>query len=939
MPDEDLDKLLSDKMAELDEPDLQSIQATTQQQTQQAMGVPRKGETFEQRNYSGLPIDVTSGAPGLVRLGLSARDTEEDQMEYLSGIYGPNSARRADTGEWIVKTQDEAGKPKELLINEQGFSGRDLMSMMAYAPETVGAILAMRAGRVMPSTGKLRGLKGFGRDVAAEAIGQEAGGALKDVGVRLLDERPGIDAGEIAERRIENLPFDMAMSAGLGAAGKVISKVRTPIGPATAIADVEGREGAQALAKETGVEIPMSIGEKTGSQVFKRIEATASQLPGSSKYYSELQEQKTGALRRIINRLMGLPDDVAPGEVIPNAEDIGTAAVSHIRSRLTPMQEAVEASRNQAVREANQKVLDELADATGAKRQMYPEKVGASIRQKVFDEREAFRELNRQNYGAIPGATDRIHITPDLAGESRKILEALPKAGDAPSKMIPDNVVGYLRELADNPTQPRSLSDLQAMRSEIDNEIAAGEAIPGKQTKLLSQIRGELTKSINTVVTGNPKMKAAYDHANKVYADNVGKFKDKYVARLFRDIQEGGGFINDEDIVRKIGPTEFQSYKKILGARSKEFKALKRAIVDELYNDSLLPGEQLVNGDALIKNLSKFYKTNRSVAEEVLGTKGSELQRIGEVLSAVDSKIDAAKLSAALRSVDLGEQLSKTLQKLVKEQKVLDDAYRSKILRDIGENNLGADFDAGEFFNRFFGTSSKEELKSVMAQLADNPEIIEKLRRKAIERIMFGAQRSAKASDPSALGRGDPFLPPNSQTLKAALGDLDKHERMQIILGKKAYDSILNLAKVVRSSEVNEQAFRSAGGIGAGMQIGELFRGGVLGYTSNYVKQKVAAIVLASPKLRDWAANGVMQTPFEIRGRRLAETKQGALMTTLIGSTPFLQAASEEFGQGTAVNEFLTAIRRSINMFEADQSRKTEDSDEQLLEQKIFEIK
>lgn len=958
---EDLQKLLRERMQALEEPDISAI-VPPQQEIERRLGIPQRGETFAQRNYAGFPIDVTTGAPGLVRFGLAARDTEEDQMEYLSKVYGKGMARKSDTGEWIVKTVDRSGKPKEIKVNEEGLSGRDIMSMAAYAPETIGAILAMRAGRGIPGFGTRKGVTGFARDVSAEAIGQEAGGAVKDVGARGISGQP-VEPGEIASRRLGNLPFDMAIGTGLGIIGKAASKAITPLGPPTEIVDIEAAEARRRLAEQTGVDIPQSIGEQTGSKVFKRVEATAAQLPGSSKYFSELTEQKTAALRKTINRIMGIPDDQAPGTVIGTAEDIGTEAVASIRSKLTPMQEAIESSRNQVVRETNQKVLDELADATTPQRQIYPEKVGASIRQKAHELQELFRAQSRANYDAalaLEGGRDRIFETPALSKEAKKLIDSLPQRteiseqvaydnygnpiaksieGKTPSKeFVPDSIVGKLRELSSAPKEKRSLADLISMRSEVDNEIAAGEAIPGRQTKYLSQIRKSLSDAIDTAVASSkdPNLKTAYEKANAFYRDNVGQFKDKYVARLFREIQEGGGFINDEDIVRNIGPTEYQSFKTLLGASSPEFTNLKRALADEIYNSALLPGEQIIKGDALIKNLSNFYKKNRSVAEEIFGTKATELQRLGEILGGAEPKLDADKLKTLVRA---GEPLSRSIEKLVAEQATLDKTYRSQILKDIGERRIGESLNAGEFVNRFYDTASKPELESVMAQLADNPDVVEKLRRKAIERVLFSAQRTAKASDPSALGRGDPLLPPNSQALRSAVGDLDKRERLMVILGPETYNAITDLAKVTRASDLNESAFKSAGGLVAGSQISSMLQGGVIGYASDYVKQRLASIVLANPILRRWAANGVMNTPLEVGGVRLANTKEGALMTALIGSTPFLEAVVDEFGEGTAANEFLTAIRRSINMFESDKAVRKEPTAKELLDQRIFEIK
>lgn len=938
MADESAATLLDQALKRLEEQGQASV-LPTQTQTRRELGVPAgKPLTFTERNYGGFPIDVESGAPGWVRFGVAAREKPEEKLGFLADLYGKGMVRRADNGEYLVKVLDETtSKPKELLVNEEGVSMGDLSALAAHAPETAGAIIGMRLGRNIPKLGAAKGLLGTERNIVAAAVGQEVAGAGKDVATRLQDDN-AIDAAEIIRRRELNLPFDIAMGNAMGIVGKGVSKLITPLGPPMAGVDAEANAARSRLAASTGVEIPKSVGEATGSQVFKRVEATAAQLPGSSKYFSQLLEEKTAALRSVMNKIMGLSDEVAPGTAIPSSESIGEASVAHIKSKLTPVQEAIEAARNTSIKQANQQVLDTLADATGPARQIYPEKVGASIRQAAFDKRSAFRAESAANYDEalkLPGGRDRVFETPGLAADAKKLIDSMPQKTDianeiaydsygnpisklvstkTPSKeFVPDNVVGKLKELAANPKEQRSLQDLISMRSEVDNAIAEGEAIPGRQTKYLTSIRETISNAIEAATKDQPALKAAFKKANDFYKKNVGKFHDKYIARLFRDIEQGGGFINDEDIVRNIGPTEYASLKQFLGAGSPEFAALKRGIVDEFYNSSLLPGEQLIKGDALIKNLSNFYKKNRSVAEDVLGPHAPTLQRLGEVLNSLESKVDVEALRQLVRR---GDPLAPGIERLVREQAKLDKLYRSDILKAIGEGKLGDNFNASDFVNRFFDTASPKEIQSVVSQLADNPEVLENLRRKLIQKVLFEAQRRSTVADPVSMGIGDPLLPPNSDSLRQAVGSMDKRGNLEMILGRDTMNQLADLSKVVRGSEMTERAFKAAGGLIAGSQLSTMLRGGVLSYASDYVKQRFASMVLASSLLRKWVSNATMTAPLVIGGKELAKTKEGALITTLIGSTPFLEAVADEFGQGTAAEQFLQALRRSVNMWE-----------------------
>lgn len=963
MPDEDAKRLLDDAIRRIQAEETNPASALPPTQaTQRELGVPVRKESFSERNFGGFPIDTSSGAPPWVRLGVSSRETKEEKLGFLNEIYGQNAARFADTGEILVKVIDPANnQPKELLVNEEGVSGGDVAALAAYAPETLGAMLAIRGGRGIPGIGKMGGAKGFLRDVAAEAVGQETGGAAKDITIRATDETP-VNLEEIAGRRVGNLPFDAAFGAAIGLGAKGVSRAITPMLGAKEVVDLEAKAGVQHLKENLGVEIPQSIGELTGGKIFKRLEATASMLPGSSKYFTDLLEKKTAAIRSVANKIMGLPE----GGTVPSAEAVGEQSVQAIRSKLTPVQQALESARGSVIKEANDTILKELESATVAERQIYPEKVGASIREAVFSKRESFRNQSRQNYEealSLPGGRDRVFETPSLADKAKKLISELPqkteraeeiaydaygnpitatREGKTPSKeFVPESVVGKLRELASNPDEQRSLSDLIAMRSEVDNEIAAGEALPGRQTKYLSSIREAITGAIDEATSsGPPELKSAFEKANAYYKANVGQFKDKYVARLFREIDQGGGFVNDEDIIRNIGPTEYASFKKVLGESSPQFQQLRRAIVDELYNSSILPGEEVVSGKAFQKNLANFYKKNRSIAEDILGPRGVNLQRMGEILDAVDSKIDVAKLSAAVKA---GEPVDDAAKRLVGEQKKLDELYRSKLVKEIGEGRVGEDFNSADFVNRFMDSGSPKEIQSVMAQLADRPEVVEDLRRKVIQRVMFEAQRRAKSTDPASLGLGDPLLPPNSESLRQAIGDVDKRGNLQTIIGRDAYDNLMALAKVVRGSESTEAAFRSAGGLSAGTQLSKLMHGGVLGYTSNYIKQKFAAIVLASPILRTWVSNATMQTPLTIGGKTLANTKDAALVTTLIGSTPFIEAVVDEMGEGTKAQAFIEALRKSTIIHDQQteiRGKRATQQDEarRLLNQKVFQI-
>src|SRR6185436_18876580 len=187
----------------------------------------------------------------------------------------------------------------------------------------------------------------------------------------------------------------------------------------------------------------------------------------------------------------------------------------------------------------------------------------------------------------------------------------------------------------------------------------------------------------------------------------VQPFKEKNVAKLFKD-RETGAFVQDEDLVRNIGPTEYQSYKSFFGPQSQEFTALKRALVD-----NLLPGDELINAKQFLGNLRGFIQKNRSVAEDILGPETTRrLQAIGGKMEQVQAgdlieRDDIVNLLVGAKK----NKLLSSLDELVGAQRKLNETYKSQIIKDIADKKLGERFDSTEFVNRLWDTASPNEIK------------------------------------------------------------------------------------------------------------------------------------------------------------------------------------------------------------------------------------
>jgi hypothetical protein len=852
--------------------------------------------TFAQRNNRGLPIDETVGAPTLVRFGTALREKPEEKIAYLEGVYGRGNVRLADDGQPLVTTVDPATKQaKEITINEQGLTLKDIGTMAAYAPEFVGAAAGTGvAGKLLSKApGWLRALGMMG----GEAIGQETAGGLKELAVS--EEPP--DLATLARERAANVPVDMTISALMAGAGTVLRRGAAPFGGS---ATPERMVGVQA-AKE--MQVPLSLAEETGSSILGRVESTMGRLPGSSKYFEGLKQQKTERFKQIQAEMLGLK----PGQTLadlPSDEAVGEQAIATIRTRLAPRQADLTTAQLATQTQINEEILNTLAKQTGPVRQLHAERVGGPIRTRAFAERKAFTDEADRRYTALydlPGGRERILKAPGLADNAKQLLAELPPE-KVQAGFVPTGIAGRLQTLADTAEDAFSLRDLVGMRTEVANMIAEGQAIPGKKTHYLNEMRKILTEAINEAADSapTPQLKTAWKDANDFYAKGAPRFEEGNIARLFRDI-ESRAFVKDEDIVKGIGPSEYASFKKFLGEASPEFMSLKRALADEVYQSATLPGSELVEGQAFARSLHNFYEKNRSVAEDIFGLKEGKvagtLTRLGQAMEAT-AKLDRKGLESVMSGQPRG--IARALRNLADEQKRLDNEYRSKIVRDIAENKLGADFDADQFVNRFYDTANKSEVQSIMAQLNDEPEVLERLRKKVIEKIFYRAQRAIADADPSRLGRGELFRPGASPTLERVFGEEANKEKLQLILGNKTYKDFVNTAKVLRLGERSEAAFAGAGGLQAGMQVSGMLTGGVFEYASDFAKQFIGKTIYSNPAFRYW---------FSRRG--LSPANDARLAAAMIASTPFIEAVEREFGP-EQTEGVLGSLQQSIGRWE-----------------------
>lgn len=966
MDEDEIAELLGQSVGEKEQTTQERYQTLLQSRIGTAPRTPTgTGKGFIERNLVDYPIDTETGTPAWVKFNVAVRETPEQRVNWLQNFYGPNvRVRLSDTKEPLIAARDpKSGELKEFTVNERKFSLSDLATVAGYGPEFLGEALSLYAGRKIPF---VRRAPPALRDIITGSIGQEIGQEAKEIATEAIDKPGGSGLGEAFKKRlgmeqVKESAADIGINAALGGAmvlgGKALGRGISPFANQSPEAVQQLlREGQEFLKQVHGIDYPLSPAEMTGSAWLGRSEAALSKQPGSSGRFRKLTQEKLDAISRFYNRMLNVPETATPAErtaLIPSEEAVGETATAAIREKLTPQQQAVRTARGEFEEAASRQAEAELAPTLATKQ------TGANIRTKALEERAKFQDEDRRLYEIVrglPGGEDRIFKNSGLVADAKRIKGSMPPETEIITEptglfdpttgspitttitktevakpFVPSGVLDRLKHIIEHPNELRSLEDLKQMRTDVSNAIAEGEAIPGVKTHYLSQIRKAISDEMDRAVESLPdgRLKKAWQEANAYHKANVGRFEEGNIARLYRN-REARSFVQDEDIVKNIGPSEYASFKNFLGATSPEFKQLQAAIRGEIYKSSLLPGTemgpQLIDGRKLIDTISNFWRKNTEFADEVLGGKGFNLQRLGEAIATIGSQKGVKPINIDLKDFEdvlkSNKPIAPAVQKLVLEQGKLDKLYRSKLLKDIGESRLGDpdfNFDAGQFVNRFYDTASEKELRLIMDQLSDRPDVVDSLRQKLTERILYEAQRAAKSIDPVPLGRGELFRPASVTQLEKTFGTGEQRKKLEMMLGANRFRDLVELGKILRGGEVTEQAFLAAGGWSAGTQVANIFRNGPWSNLDDLAKQKLWALMFTAQPMRGWLSN-------------TARTRAPAITTArnLLLFEPFVEGVINEFGASEGSN-LLHYLHRLVQDREQQQGQNEEETPEQLL--------
>lgn len=791
---------------------------------------------YQQENYQGVPLDTQSGADALTRLKLGMTRNKEDQLDVLRRLYGQDKVRMDKKGNFIVRTQGEDGKPKDLVVDENEMSAKDLLDLASEVPALV---LSMAGTKGVP-VGKVFQMAARG------AGGYAIGGGLTDAIARIWNKQPVRPEEIVTERGAEAIP-NAALGYGFGKVGQAgVGLLKMTRGAASKVADstVEGAMGEINAARERvgekfKVEFEPTIGELTANPMVTRLEAFLANIPGARNMIIR-------NWRRAIQNEKAVMESMGAKEI----PDLGERVIDQLQGQV----QRTEGIRNKAAsiveKQAQTDLTDPLNDIAG--KALSPFQFGQRMIRRGEAQLQSFKNRAEELFAPLrnaPEANQPLFDAAPIQSKAQALKDQLLKdqSGNVARGLAPSGLLPILDEVERlSPTQ--SWFELKDLRSSIyDRMGASSEPISDKATKLLKELGASITSELESQAPQvfTPELLAQSKAANKFYRDNVESFYQKGILGMLKPRTEAGA-IDPERIAANLlaggkgGVTQYNTLK--------EFFEKPQAVADmnRLLRDKILDaGTDTNTGLVSLSSLQiAVSKLEPEIVQNIFGIAKDKLLgsvKAGQLALKTFGKAGSVPVSGRESGVEYdalvdlfqsGKADSYAIRKLAEKTIESRKQYGNSILSSVRANDFGAiEADPKTFVQQYiFNPSTKsQDVKEVMQSIASSGdvELIGDIRRQYLADVFRSASKTSKG-DPLQLAtrvKGSPLMEVDPQTLSLRLQSGPERQRAEMILGKEGFDDLQSFALAIGGRSGRDLAGATTGAFTGGKLFHELLSG------------------------------------------------------------------------------------------------------------------
>lgn len=737
----------------------------------------------------------------------------ENKDRHLDETYGVGNWSISPKGKIIIRKEDGS----RYLADETNITYRDFTAdAVPVLPAIVGSVAAMAA---TPPTAGIAALS------LAGALGSLGLNAAVDA-VNQVDPLTLQRAEEIFKKRGFESAIEFVFGVTTGGLYRMF-KAKPTLDVKDKIGEID--KAVTNIEAETGVKIPLTAAQRTGSSTLGRTESIAEKMPFSSETFLKRANEQETALRALQNKLKG------------NQKDLDTAsgdAVDEINAQYANTQKEI-SILNKEIDEGYDDFLKNIGDGLNKHGDKLNNETASIVLKSGYRRKRAdFRENNKKNYSTFDESKYVDEKIVEVGGLKLGVKQLLK---DYPEEIVEKRTINELGEtVIEEVNQPASIflpKESRAILESIENldNMTVTQArnarkiihdlrsqdvpIPGVSDLQLVRMSKQIDEALDDAVRNLPdsEVSESLKFANEYYKDNVQQFLNKDAYAIFRT-ETAPNYVDNASLFKNIiERNDVQTWKRLIKVLDPNaIKVLKRSVFNELIESS-----QQKNFRAGILDVDKFYSNlkgmSKNLRKEIFGDSHDDLVRVVKLMDASQDlkHIDMSRIAGMEGSlVDRLRRVAHLEKKAAKE-------YETKVIKpflrgDIGETSI----DPEEFVINLINKGSSKQMLTVIDSLSDKTQT--KVRQKVIELILNKSARNATADDviSGTIQVGDTMIDAGqlSKTLSSGLGEKSINKFTNLI-GEKNMQLLRDLG-VVRASQQRKGS--AAGGLLSGMLVSGL---------------------------------------------------------------------------------------------------------------------
>ena len=861
-------------------------------------------------------FDYTTGARGGLRAKLSFMETPEEKENFLLQRVGASGFTKDAQGRLALTPEGQAKegmKPigKNLVIEEEGFTLRDISDVAGLAPETIGSII----GGIIGAPTLIGGAVG--------AAAGAAGGQLVEEGIEKLlglQKQTGLEvAKDAGTEALLAGTIDLAtmgtfkgVRALIRGAGKGASTAARALGQGE-------RQLGQAQAEQA-----LRIMDEGGMPSYE-----AAGMPAAVSRASQIAEAISGKEKRALQNVVfalgkkqkflqdaGVMD--AQGNVIAGAtaDDLAKVIADAAPTKAKKLQQSLDDAQK-----AHMNAIDETISILTKST-----KEGTDIDDAVLDvlmyNYDEFAKGANANYKAVDDKLAEITGNIKVNGRNTSVeggelpvfdIRALKtrfddiissKYGGA-SSTAPEEFTAIGSQIKDLVNRGRgakkgftTFNGLRALRKNIqdtlmDPRLSISDTTP---RRLLVDLR----QTVDNMLQGNVKLTdiggtanankmrgamSLLQDANKAYRAEMRMFNRLETLGIVRNLGEPG--VNVKLVVGRNYDKIIQSPTRITAAldAAKGQREVVRQDLAKRYLDEALLDSNKDFADPTKFNGVQFYgkikRMNRDKTGKLLfGNQWSEVQNLAKSLAYGGvKKIDDATLQRIVaQNPDAG--IVKTLRSVRDAQVGLEESAQSSILKRLNSGSLDPEEAAAAITNR---NMTRAQMNRILKFFDDSPEAQETIRRTIVNDILGSVDEDVFISEKAAY------------SLRNSI-DSYKPEMLNKVLGEQAVKDMKQMA--------DDLVFlRDTGAKGAGSLAADAIR---TGQFTNPMKNipKAARFRVLNHMFNNPT---VMRTALEVKAGRTSPQAAAQSLTQALN-----ESAAQVGGSGVPLTQRAAGVAKGV---------------------------